>query len=421
MADEAKTGRPSYAANFVCIGPQCEDSCCVGWDIPLDRATYERYQKFAPHRLGKRVEQVVQIAAAGSPQEQYATIRTIKGNCGFLDADKLCGVQKEYGGELLPATCSIYPRVLNEVEGVHEGSLMMSCPEAARNILLAPGSTRIEGDLAGASFRKDICYQLGVNGDGLLYKPFSHYTAIRACLVDIMQDRSRTLWQRLLIVGSLCKRLSEITSPQQAEIIPAILADFRQIIGTDWGNSEMLKIPSHPEARLKVILRITELLSRELTCGPRFFDTYWNFIEGIGSAPGSGSDSANDILRFQHAERTYFDPFFARFPHILENYLLNFMYQTLFPFGREGSPNFVRRSIFEEYILMTTQFGWITGLLIGIASCHKESFCEEHVVKTIQSIAREVEHAPAVLTAISNYMTSYNLDNIPGMGLLLKP
>ena len=182
-------------------------------------------------------------------------------------------------------------------------------------------------------------------------------------------------------------------------------------------------MPSHPGARLKLILKITELLAQELTCGPRFFDTYWTFIEGIGSAPSTlaAAEPVNDILRFQHAEHTYFDPFCERFPHILENFLLNYMFQTLFPFGREGSPNFIRRSIFEEYLLMTTQFGWISGLLIGIASHHKENFSQDHVVMTIQSIAREVEHAPAVLTAISTYISSYNLDNIPGMGLLLKP
>ena len=287
MADELQTGRPSYAANFVCIGPQCEDTCCVGWEIPLDRATYEHYRNFPPDRLGRQVQQFVQIAPAGTPIEQFASIKLSQGRCGFLAPDLLCGIQKEYGGPLLPATCSIYPRVLNQVDGAYEGSLMMSCPEAARNILLTPGSTSLAGDLQHADFRKDICYELGVNGPGLLYKPFHHYRAVRTWIVAMVQDRTRPMWQRLLLIGSLCKRLSEISNSEQAELIPAILADHFKIIATDWGSNELMQMESHPRARLKLIVRITELLAQELTCGPRFFDTYWTFLEGIGSAPDS--------------------------------------------------------------------------------------------------------------------------------------
>src|ERR1035438_6632799 len=28
--------RPEYAEKFHCIGPACEDSCCVGWRVEID-------------------------------------------------------------------------------------------------------------------------------------------------------------------------------------------------------------------------------------------------------------------------------------------------------------------------------------------------------------------------------------------------
>ena len=33
--------RPFYAENFHCIGSACEDTCCRGWSVPIEKATYE--------------------------------------------------------------------------------------------------------------------------------------------------------------------------------------------------------------------------------------------------------------------------------------------------------------------------------------------------------------------------------------------
>jgi len=43
--------RPEYAEQFRCIGPACEDSCCVGWRVDIDQATYEKYQTVSPEPL----------------------------------------------------------------------------------------------------------------------------------------------------------------------------------------------------------------------------------------------------------------------------------------------------------------------------------------------------------------------------------
>ena len=128
----------------------------------------------------------------------------------------------------------------------------------------------------------------------------------------------------------------------------------------------------------------------------------------------------DDIERFQHAEENYHRPFLERSPFILENYLLNYIVQNLFPFGREGSAQFIPRSMFEEWILMTTQFAWINALLIGISGHYKEYFAEEHVVSTIQSFTRAVEHYPAVLNSIIEYMKLRKLNTFQGMAIMLK-
>ena len=81
---------------------------------------------------------------------------------------------------------------------------MMSCPEVARKILLAPQSTRVPGDLAGANFRKDICYGLSGSERGGSYKPVRWFREIRDWSIAMIEDRTRPMWQRLMMIGSLC-------------------------------------------------------------------------------------------------------------------------------------------------------------------------------------------------------------------------
>ena len=34
---------PDYMTNFKCIGTDCIDSCCTGFNIDIDKETYKKY------------------------------------------------------------------------------------------------------------------------------------------------------------------------------------------------------------------------------------------------------------------------------------------------------------------------------------------------------------------------------------------
>jgi lysine-N-methylase len=141
-------------------------------------------------------------------------------------------------------------------------------------------------------------------------------------------------------------------------------------------------------------------------------------VEGIASP--ESARPGDDIECFLRAEEQYYRPFLDRFPFMLENYSLNYMFQNLFPYGRAGSPDIAPLNMFGEYIRMTIQFAWINALLVGIAGHHKEAFAGEHVVRTVQSFTRAVEHYPNVLKSIDEYMRIRGLDNLQGMAIMLK-
>ena len=45
---------PDYYDEFQCIADRCKDTCCAGWEIDIDDASYEAYQK-VPGEFGKRL------------------------------------------------------------------------------------------------------------------------------------------------------------------------------------------------------------------------------------------------------------------------------------------------------------------------------------------------------------------------------
>jgi lysine-N-methylase len=415
---------PTYAAVFRCIGADCEDTCCGEWDIPVDRRTYEEYRKFPLGKLGSVVSEFVSICSPAQPDELYAQIRRgPSGQCPFFGADHLCGIQREYGPELLSATCSIYPRSLSRIGGELEGSLSLSCPEAARNVLLSPEFMQVKGDLLAGGFRTDNVFHLASDRN----KPERFYLAIRTLLIELVRDRSRPLWHRLLLVGSLCRRMADAAPERGGENFLEILSEYRRMVRNGAVGDELEEMPSQPRLKFEVVFELTEARVGD-GAGRRFEDVFWAFVECIGTAndslPGNSlpgnSAPGNDIDLFLQAEERYHRPFFERFPFILENYLVNYMFQNLFPYGRGGSADFSSRGIFEEYLQMTTQFAWINALLVGVAGRYKSDFAGEHVVATIQSLTREVEHYPGVLESIQECIRSRRLDSLQGMAIMLK-
>jgi lysine-N-methylase len=408
--------QPTYAAAFRCIGPACEDHCCGGWDIPLDKNTFEKYQGFSSEKLRGLVAQFVIVNCPPQPQELYGQIRQTSSDlCPFFEPDRLCGIQNEYGPQLLSSSCSIYPRSLSLVEGSLEGSLSLSCPEAARNVLLIPDFMNRSSNLYSGDFRTDNVYRLAGDDDGT--KPDNMFLALRTLFVDMVRDSSRPLWNRLLLIGRVCEILDAGDTKQKALTLLSDIRNGSQLLNIPALQAAIDNLPSNPKLRLEVVFELTDIFIRK-EASVRFQDTFLSFVAGISTPTHLRPES--DVERFLKAEQNYHSPFFEAFPFILENYLVNYMYKNLFPYGRAGSARFIPQGIFDEYLQMTTQFAWLNALLIGVAGHHRETFAAEHVVKTVQSFTRTLEHYPDLIQSTNNYMSSRRLNDLHGMALLLK-
>lgn len=118
--------RPDYYEQFSCVGGACPDTCCAGWQIVIDPDSLKRYKNI-PGPFGNRLRN--EIDWKNGVFKQY------KGDCCFLNEEKLCDIYGEIGEEQLCKTCGSYPRYIEEFEGVREQFLCMSCPVVAEMLL----------------------------------------------------------------------------------------------------------------------------------------------------------------------------------------------------------------------------------------------------------------------------------------------
>jgi lysine-N-methylase len=182
----------SYHA-FRCIGADCEYTCCVGWIVNIDKPTYEAYQRCDDPQIGPRLHELVTINTGHPSDDDYARIKLSGPACPFL-SEGLCSIQKKLGEEYLSFMCSAYPRVTNVVDDVLQRSLDLSCPEAARIVLLDPNPMQFDEDegpprdprLGAMSILNTMAPTSNRESDN----PYQYFREIRGFVIWLLQYRA---------------------------------------------------------------------------------------------------------------------------------------------------------------------------------------------------------------------------------------
>lgn len=118
---------PDYYKEFTCIADKCEDTCCAGWQIVIDKKSLKKY-KAVTGAYKKTVLKKIRWISGSFRQDKNK-------RCAFLRDDNLCEMYRKLGPDSLCKTCRSYPRHTEEFEGVREISLSVSCPEVARILM----------------------------------------------------------------------------------------------------------------------------------------------------------------------------------------------------------------------------------------------------------------------------------------------
>lgn len=120
---------PKYYEKFKCIADKCKNSCCIGWEIDIDKVTLEKYNSIL-HPYSEKILQ--SIDNSDSPH----FILDCNKNCPHLDEKGLCKIILNVGEEYICDICREHPRFYNFTNHGKEIGIGMSC-EAACDLILS--------------------------------------------------------------------------------------------------------------------------------------------------------------------------------------------------------------------------------------------------------------------------------------------
>jgi lysine-N-methylase len=329
--------------------------------------------------------------------DNYARIALDGPACPFF-SEGLCAIQKKLGEEYLSSMCSAYPRVMNIVDDVLQRSLDLSCPEAARIVLLDPKPMQFDEEVGPPHDSRLANLSVLHTTNGTSDKPYEHFRAIRGFVIWLLQYRAFPLWKRMVILGSLCDQLQAITAEARNSQVLEVLDAYRDAVDRDLGGQELNNHIPQPAAQLELVLElIVGRISSDFTA-PRLLECYRKFMQAMDWTVES---SMSDIgRRYAAAHAQYYAPFLSRHEHMLEHYLVSYVHRTLFPLGPQESTrglaiHHIAHSISEQCLVLTAHYAIIQTLLVGMAAFHKAEFGTGHAIQLIQSFTKAFEHSPS--------------------------
>lgn len=122
MKDKATVKSYNYIKQFRCLGDKCEDTCCSGWGMQVDKEHKEKYEKEAPELLDAVTSGEAEYIMRRDPETDFC----VKFNAG------LCSIHSHYGESFLGDACHFFPRISRQFDDTVTMAAALSCPEIVR-------------------------------------------------------------------------------------------------------------------------------------------------------------------------------------------------------------------------------------------------------------------------------------------------
>lgn len=165
---------PNYYDKFCCIADKCKHSCCIGWEIDIDKESLQYYKNISSE-FGKRLKENISVGS-----EPHFVLGS-NDRCPFLNSCNLCDIYIELGKEHLCQICSDHPRFRNFFETRTELGLGMCCEAAAWLMLNYKDKMRL---IMTEDDKSEKCDE-------------DVFFAMRQKAFDILQDRSANIDKRI--------------------------------------------------------------------------------------------------------------------------------------------------------------------------------------------------------------------------------
>lgn len=356
---------PKYMVDFKCVGSECIDTCCAGWDINIDENTYNRYENSE-----SKLKELVSGKYKGNSYEHdifnhgFMILEGEK-RCPFLNSNMLCDIHGSIGEEHLCITCKSYPRVYNIIDDVYEKSGLTSCYEICLKALLNKEKMEFieiedELDIDNIEIRRIIDSEAFEDSDNLL----QYFWDIRLITINILQNRNYSIEFRLSILKYFFNRIDDLFKEDDFDTIEEVIQDFSL---EDYDFTFISEETFDGDKDFYSIL-CSDDLTKEIK-SVRLKECVEEYRKGL------------EKLELFNLYENQLD----KLSYILENYLVNKVFKDLIPFnkGMNLSDGF-------KYLINTYRI--IKAYVVGIVANSNKDISEEDLLRVIQSLSKDIEH-----------------------------
>ena len=207
--------RPDYYGQFQCTADMCEDTCCAGWQIVVDKKNLKKYKKAVKNtRISEGFRRQLH---KGVDWKEGVFRQDTDRRCAFLNGENLCDMYTNLGKDSLCVTCRCYPRHIEEFENVREISLSLSCPEVAKILMNRMKPVTFQE----VEIDREEEYE---EFDFFLY---SQLLDTRNVLLEILQNRMLSLEVRQRLIYGIAHDIQCRVKRQDVFSCPEVLEKYR--------------------------------------------------------------------------------------------------------------------------------------------------------------------------------------------------
>lgn len=413
--------QPEYAVRFSCITSECDDICCRGWKVSIERESDENFQRL--ERAGHRLFQgsFIRDHVTGVPGVA-AEFALADGQCVFLDQDGLCRMQKEFGEGFLAAICALFPRRYALVNGRLELSLDMACPHAARLALTDTSPMRFVSVDTEVDPRVYRMPHFDADAGDDPHEACPRFDELRAFVIALLQDRRYGFEDRLLILSRFCRDLDAVPLTCDADVL-TLTGTYAQKLHTRRFHAFISSISGQPHVFLRSVVSLLEYRLKMSAVGERFADCFDDMKKGFGDADNAADGTA--VLAYSRIKAGLYERFLESHSHIFENYFVNAAFRSLFPVGARHSiygkdAVLVPRTVMTELMRLVIQYAMLKALIAGACGRHGRQPDTAEAIRIFQAFSKNVAADEPYLQTVLKLFHDHGILDLAHAAMLVK-
>lgn len=407
---------PAYIKQFQCLGSECEDTCCAGWNVTLDKKTYENYTADKSSPLAKAFEENIERKDDSKAADNNFAVMKMHPetqNCNFLDGG-LCSIHAQKGESFLANTCFNFPRLNYTFNNNNFQVLSLGCPEAARLALL--GKTPFNFHEESLEIRESTLIDIkSIWG----FTP-NNMEEIRLFCLQLAQTEGIEIWQKLLVLGLFTENVNDLIKAKQQNHAFTIIQETTKHLN----SGELLDSMKTVSASFGSQAKLFSSFWRASTFGFKKVGTHESplqrkIIDLVQAGIFDGDDVSTEPEDIDKVVENYtlgvaqLHKTLEQCPDFEKNILLNELLINLYPFAGGNSPE-------ENYLRLISRQCLLRFMMAGVCKAIGPETKPEELASTVQVFYRMFHHHDQLIDFFVNKVRELGLHQLNKLIILLK-